>query len=227
MNDKKIIIALDSDNLKEIISIVKLLKGETFAFKIGYQFFFNFGLTGYNLIKKQNVKIFLDFKLHDIPNTVQNGIKTISSNLKPYFTTIHISGGDKMQQAANIEKNKIKILGVSMLTSLDSIQTKKYYFNDNIENIVSRFAEEALKNNLDGVVCSPKEIKIIKKKTLGKILIITPGIRPSSYKEDDQKRTMTPEEAIDIGADFLVIGRPITQSISPLESIKMINAKIN
>ena len=132
-----------------------------------------------------------------------------------------------MQQAANIEKNKIKILGVSMLTSLDSIQTKKYYFNDNIENIVSRFAEEALKNNLDGVVCSPKEIKIIKKKTLGKILIITPGIRPSSYKEDDQKRTMTPEEAIDIGADFLVIGRPITQSISPLESIKMINAKIN
>ena len=75
MNDKKIIIALDSDNLKEIISIVKLLKGETFAFKIGYQFFFNFGLTGYNLIKKQNVKIFLDFKLHDIPNTVQNELR--------------------------------------------------------------------------------------------------------------------------------------------------------
>ena len=226
MKHKKIIIALDNDNIMDIINIVKLLKNEAFAFKIGYQFFFNFGLNGYNLIKEQNIKIFLDLKLHDIPNTVQNGIKIISSNLKPYFTTIHISGGDKMQQAANIEKNKTKILGVSILTSLDSKQTQKYYFNDNVENIVSNFAEEALKNNLDGVVCSPKEIKIIKKKTLNKILIITPGIRPKKYKEDDQERTMTPEEAIDIGADFLVIGRPITQSASPLEYLKIINAKI-
>ena len=132
-----------------------------------------------------------------------------------------------MQQAANIAKDKTKILGVSILTSLDSKQTKKYYFNNNIENIVENFAEEAIKNNLDGVVCSPKEIKIIKKKTLDKILIITPGIRPTKYKEDDQKRTMTPEEAIDMGADFLVIGRPITQSDSPLESLKTINAKID
>jgi len=227
MNNKKIIIALDSDNFKDITNLVKLLKEEAFAFKIGYQFFFNFGLVGYNLIKQQNIKIFLDLKLHDIPNTVENGIKIISSNLKPYFTTIHISGGDKMQQAANIAKDKTKILGVSILTSLDSKQTKKYYFNNNIENIVENFAEEALKNNLDGVVCSPKEIKIIKKKTLDKILIITPGIRPTKYKEDDQKRTMTPEEAIDMGADFLVIGRPITQSDSPLESLKTINAKID
>ena len=87
MNNKKIIIALDSDNFKDITNLVKLLKEEAFAFKIGYQFFFNFGLVGYNLIKQQNIKIFLDLKLHDIPNTVENGIKIISSNLKPYFTT--------------------------------------------------------------------------------------------------------------------------------------------
>ena len=225
--DKKIIIALDSDNFDNIKFLLNTLKKEAFAFKIGYEFFFNFGLEGYKYISQQNIKIFLDLKLHDIPNTVYKGIQAIAK-LNPYFTTIHLSGGDEMQKLANKSKNKTKILGVSILTSLDSKQTKKFYFNENIEDIITSFTKYALKNKLDGVVCSPKEIKIIKKISLDKLLIITPGIRPLNFKyeHDDQKRTMTPKEALQAGADFLVIGRPITKSTNPFEEIKLINSSL-
>jgi orotidine-5'-phosphate decarboxylase len=224
---KKIIVALDCDNLKYAVDVVKTLKQDAFAFKIGYEFFFNFGLEGYKIIQKENIRIFLDLKLHDIPNTVKKGISAISK-LNPYFTTIHLSGGDEMQIAANNSKKKIQILGVSVLTSLNSGQTNKFYFNKDIESIVSNFANYALHNKLDGIVCSPKEIKIIKKITLNKLLIITPGIRPLNYKEleDDQERTMTPKEAIDAGANYLVIGRPITQSNKPLEELQSINLSL-
>lgn len=224
MINKKIIVAIDNNNFDNILKIIKELKEEAYAFKLGYEFFFNFGIEGYKKIAKNNIKIFLDLKLHDIPNTVKNGIAAIS-DLNPYFTTIHISGGDKMHYSANISKGKTKILGVSILTSLDSKQIKKYYFNDNVETIISNFAKYALNNNLDGIVCSPKEIKVIKKTTLNKLLIITPGIRPSKYNDqnDDQKRTMTPKEAIQAGADYLVIGRPITKSKNPLEELININ----
>ena len=227
MIEKKIIVALDCDNLKNALDIIKALKQEAFAFKIGYEFFFNFGLEGYKSIQNENIRIFLDLKLHDIPNTVKKGIFAISK-LNPYFTTIHLSGGDEMQIAANISKQKTKILGVSVLTSLNSEQAQKFYFNKDIKNIVSNFATYALNNKLDGIVCSPKEIKTIKKITLNKLLIITPGIRPLNYKgsKDDQERTMTPKEAIDIGADYLVIGRPITQSSDPLIELKSINLSL-
>jgi orotidine-5'-phosphate decarboxylase len=227
MNDKKIIIALDSDNLENSLNIVKRLKNDTFAFKIGYEFFYNFGTDGYNSIKDQGVKIFLDLKLHDIPNTVEKAIKALSK-LEPYFLTIHISGGDEMQKVSNLSKNNIKILGVSILTSLDSDVTKKFYFNKNIEEIVSIFANSALENKLDGIVCSPKEIKKVRKLVSNNLLIITPGIRPLNYQNsnDDQSRTMTPKEAIDAGANYLVIGRPITQSKNSLETLKKINASL-
>lgn len=228
MNMSKVIIALDSDQLDNNLKLVNNLKKDAFAFKIGYEFFLNFGINGYNSIKNENVKIFLDLKLHDIPNTVEQGIKAISK-LNPYFTTIHISGGDKMQKSANISKKNIKILGVSVLTSLNSEQTKKFYFNNNVTEIVSNFAKYALDNNLDGIVCSPKEIKIIKKISLNKLLIITPGIRPAMYNndKDDQQRTMTPRDAINSGADYLVIGRPITQSSNPLKELQAINSSLD
>ena len=224
MNLKKIIVALDNDDLKKTIKIVKELKEHTFAFKVGYEFFYNFGLDGYKLIKNENVKIFLDLKLHDIPNTVKKGIIAISK-LEPYFVTIHISGGDDMLKAANLAKNNIKILGVSILTSLNSDLTEKYYYNKNIDNIVLNYTQYALENNLDGIVCSPREISKIKNKAQKKLLIITPGIRPANYdiSNDDQSRTMTPKEAIEAGADYLVIGRPITQSKDPLKTLKSIN----
>ena len=226
MNLKKIIIALDSDNFNETLKIVKNLKKEAFAFKIGYEFFLNFGLSGYKAIKEENANIFLDLKLHDIPNTVANGIKAIAK-LNPYFTTIHLSGGDEMQKISSSFKINTKILGVSILTSLDSKQAKKYY-NNNVEEIVSNFAKNALINKLDGIVCSPQEIATVKKITQNKLIIVTPGIRPINYEDskDDQKRVMSPKEAINAGANYLVMGRPITKSTNPLKSLQSINSSL-
>ena len=227
MSKNRVIVALDSDNLDKSEELIEKIKDQAFAFKIGYEFFLNFGLSGYKKIQEKNVKIFLDLKLHDIPNTVKKSIETIS-NLNPYFTTIHISGGDEMQKVASLNKKNVKILGVSILTSIDNAQAKKYYNNENIKNLVSSFVNNALKNNLDGIVCSPHEIEMVKKISNNKLCIVTPGIRPNNYiKNDDQKRFMTPKEAINLGSNYLVIGRPITESSNPLKEILSINSSID
>ena len=124
MSSKKIIVALDSNNLVQTIKLVKILKNEVYAFKIGYEFFFNFGLEGYNKVYSICPKIFLDLKLHDIPNTVRNGLKALKK-IKPLLTTIHISGGDEMMISSKTKIKNTKVLGVSILTSLDNKQTKK------------------------------------------------------------------------------------------------------
>ena len=224
MEAKKIIVALDGSNIRKIKKIVNELKYEVYAFKIGYEFFFNFGIDGYLDIKKICPNIFLDLKLHDIPNTVQQGIRALEK-LKPLLTTIHISGGDDMMKASLVNRNYTKILGVSILTSLDAKQSKKYYNEKNIESLVKKFVKQAEKNNLNGIVCSPREIKIIRKQVNDDFLIVTPGIRINKLEnvKDDQKRVLTPIEAINLGANLLVIGRPITSSKNPLETIKKIN----
>ena len=223
MQSKKIIVALDSNNFSEIEKLVKSLKKEVYAFKIGYQFFFNFGLIGYKKIYSICPKIFLDLKLHDIPNTVKNGLEALNK-IKPILTTIHISGGDEMMKSSVKDKRFTKILGVSILTSIDSKQTKKFYNQKNVSSLVKKFAEFAKKNGLDGVICSPKEIKVIRKATGKNFIIVTPGIRlKSKIKSDDQKRVETPEKAIEMGANYLVIGRPITKSKNPLKTLKKIN----
>ena len=223
MQSKKIIVALDSNNFSEIEKLVKSLKKEVYAFKIGYQFFFNFGLIGYKKIYSICPKIFLDLKLHDIPNTVKNGLEALNK-IKPILTTIHISGGDEMMKSSVKDKKITKILGVSILTSMDSKQTKKFYNQKNVSFLVKKFAKFAKKNGLDGVVCSPKEIKVIRKATGKNFIIVTPGIRlKSKIKSDDQKRVETPQKAIEMGANYLVIGRPITESKNPLKTLKEIN----
>ena len=227
MKSKKIIVALDSKNLNHIIKLVNILKKDVYAFKLGYQFFFNFGLEGYKKIYSICPKIFLDLKLHDIPNTVQKGLDALVK-MKPLFTTIHISGGDKMMLISGSNKRSTKILGVSILTSMDSNQTKKYYNQKNISILVKKFTKAAKVNKLDGVVCSPKEIKYIRKVVGKDFIIVTPGIRlDKKIKSDDQKRVETPKKALELGANYLVIGRPITQSKDPLRVLKEINDTIN
>ena len=226
--NKKIIVALDGNNFSKIKKIALSLKNEVYAYKVGYEFFFNFGIDGYKKIKEIYPKIFLDLKLHDIPNTVEQGIKALEK-LKPVFTTIHISGGDEMNKfSVKKTTRKTKVLGVSILTSLDSNQTKKYYNEKNIQLLVKKLVKYAKKNGLDGIVCSPLEIKAIRKEIGKEMIIVVPGIRPINYskKNDDQKRTLTPIEAINMGANYLVIGRPITSSKNPLKTIKEINKSI-
>ena len=227
--NKRIIVALDLNNIKKAIKLVKELKKEVYAFKIGHEFFYNFGIKGYKKIYEICPKIFLDLKLHDIPNTVEKGLKAISK-LRPIFTTIHISGGDEMQKISALKNNKnTNILGVTVLTSLDKKQTLKYYKEKNVNNLVKKFANFAKKNNLSGLVCSPLEINIVRQQVGKNMILVVPGIRPIkkiSSKKDDQKRTLSPKQAIDLGADFLVIGRPIIESKNPLETIKKINQSI-
>ena len=223
MNSKKIIVALDSKDLIKTIKLVEILKKDVYAFKIGYQFFFNFGLEGYKKIYSICPKIFLDLKLHDIPNTVKNGLEALIK-MKPLFTTIHVSGGDNMMIASKTNKKNTKILRVTILTSLDSDQTKKYYNQNKPSTLVKKFAQEAKKNKLDGVVCSPQEIKYIRKEVGKDFIIVTPGIRINDrLKGDDQKRVESPYRAIQLGANYLVIGRPITKSKYPLKTLKEIN----
>ena len=223
MSSSKVIIALDSKNFNKSIKLVKELKKDVYAFKIGYQFFFNFGLEGYKKIYSICPKIFLDLKLHDIPNTVEKGLEALFK-MKPKLTTIHISGGDNMMKAATKFRKNTKILGVTILTSLDSKQTNKYYNQKDLAKLVKNYSKAAKKNNLDGVVCSPNEINYIRKEVGKNFIIVTPGIRINNrIKSDDQKRVQTPKKAIKLGADYLVIGRPITESRSPLKVLKEIN----
>ena len=227
MFNKKVIVALDSNDINKTINLVKTLRKDVYAFKIGYEFFFNFGLNGYKKIYSICPKIFLDLKLHDIPNTVKNGINALAK-IKPLLTTIHISGGDQMMLSSKPKKNFTKILGVSVLTSLNSKQTKKYYNESNVSVLVKKFAKLAKKNKLDGVVCSPKEIRYIRKQIGKNFIIVTPGIRINNkIKKDDQKRIETPRKAIEMGANYLVIGRPITQAKDPLKVLKEINKTIS
>lgn len=227
--NKKIIVAIDLSNINKAINLVKELKNEVFAFKIGHQFFYNFGIEGYKKIYKIFPKIFLDLKLHDIPNTVEKGFEAILK-LKPIFTTIHISGGDDMQKITSLKKNnKTKILGVTVLTSLNQKQIFKYYKEKNTKILVKKFAKFAKENKLNGIVCSPLEISTVRKEVGEKMILVVPGIRLEdkvSKKQDDQKRVLTPNEAIKLGADYLVIGRPIVESKNPLETIKRINQSI-
>tara|TARA_B100000886_G_C20349114_1_gene460067 strand:+ start:101 stop:784 length:684 start_codon:yes stop_codon:yes gene_type:complete len=226
MVSKKVIVALDSDNFNKTIKLVKNLKYDVYAFKIGYQFFFNFGLEGYEKIYSISPKIFLDLKLHDIPNTVEKGLKALLKK-KPLLTTIHISGGDNMMKASRLNNGLTKIIGVSILTSMDSKQTKKYYNQSKITALVKKFTRSAKINKLDGVVCSPNEIKYVRQEVGKNFIIVTPGIRiGNKVKSDDQKRIQTPKKAIDLGADYIVIGRPITESKNPLKTLKEINKTI-
>ena len=228
MYNKRVIVALDSENFNKIKKLIIDLKEEAYGFKLGYEFFFNYGIVGYKKIRKICPNIFLDLKLHDIPNTVQKGIKAIDK-LKPILTTIHISGGDDMMKASLLNRKFTKILGVSILTSLNNKQTKKYYNEKNLDVLVKKMVKEAKKNNLDGIVCSPKEIKFIRKQVDKNFIIVTPGIRTKKLEKinDDQKRVMTPKEAINLGATLLVIGRPITLSKNPLKLLKEINESLN
>ena len=227
--NKKIIVALDLNNIEKAKKIVKELNKEVYAFKIGHEFFYNFGIKGYKEIYNICPRIFLDLKLHDIPNTVQKGLKAIAK-LNPIFTTIHISGGDEMQKISSTKYNKkTNILGVTVLTSLDKKQTLKYYKEKNVNILVKKFAIYAKKNNLSGLVCSPLEISIVRKEVGEEMILVVPGIRLGKklkLKKDDQKRTLTAKEAINLGADYLVIGRPIIESKNPLGTIKKINQSI-
>ena len=208
MKKNRIFIACDTSNIKKIEEII--YKTQSSNLKIGYKFGLEF-LNSKNgrifVSRLKNKTVFADLKLHDIPNTCASTIKAIK-DLKVNYLTIHISSGLNALRAAKKVSGKIKLIGVTILTSLDNKALKEIGFNRDVKRIVLYQARLASKAKLDAIVCSAQEVKIVKK--VFKKEIITPGIRFSS-KIDDQKRTLTPKQAYNNGSDWLVIGRPITK----------------
>ena len=218
--ENKIFIACDTTSIKKINNILKNSKSN--KLKIGYKFGLEFlnSKNGRKFIRNLKKQItFGDFKFSDIPNTCASAIKAVS-DLKFNYITIHINAGFKALREAKKAAGKTKLIGVTVLTSLDNKAIKEIGFNKNIKELVLHQARMATKANLDAIVCSAQEVKIVKK--VFKKEIITPGIRLNS-KRDDQKRVLTPNEAYKNGADWLVIGRDITKGNVKNNIQKLIN----
>ena len=208
MKKNKIFVACDTNNIAKVKDIIK--KTQSSKLKIGYKFGLEFlnSKNGRNFISKLKNKItFGDYKIMDIPNTCVSAIKAVK-DLKLNYITIHISSGLEALKAAKKVSGNTKLIGVTILTSLDNKALKEIGYNKELKKIVIQQAKLANKANLDAIVCSAKEVKFVKK--VFKKEIITPGIRFKS-KKDDQKRTLTPKQAYKSGSDWLVIGRPITR----------------
>ncbi len=208
MKMNKIFVACDSTNIKKIREIIT--KSKNPKLKLGYKFGLEFlnSKNGRNFLSKlKNKIIFADLKLNDIPNTCVSAIKAVK-DLKIDYLTIHISSGLKALISAKKVSGKTKLVGVTVLTSLDNKALKQIGHKNNVKKLVLQQAKLASKAKLDAVVCSAQEIKIVKK--VFKKEIITPGIRLNKDK-NDQKRILTPNQAYKNGSDWLVIGRPITK----------------
>ncbi|MAH99232.1 MAG: orotidine-5'-phosphate decarboxylase [Euryarchaeota archaeon] len=208
MKKNRIFIACDTININKVKNIIK--KTQNSKLKIGYKFGLEFlnSKKGRNFLSKLKNKItFGDYKIMDIPNTCKSTIKAVK-DLNLNYITIHISSGLEALKAAKKVSGNTKLIGVTILTSLDNKALKEIGFNKELKKIVIQQAKLANKANLDAIVCSAKEVKLVKK--VFKKEIITPGIRFNS-ETNDQKRVLTPKQAFSNGSDWLVIGRPITQ----------------
>ena len=214
MSNKRLIIALDFKNIDEMSHFISNLDPQKCIVKVGLQLFISEGPKVLDFLSQRGFEIFLDLKLHDIPNTVRKSVEEISQ-LNVKLTTIHLQGGRDMIQAANEAKGRTKILGVSLLTSLDDSDTRELYnndFNKQFDNLINF----AMETKIDGIVCSSQELELIKDSSLIKVV---PGIR-NQHSSDDQKRVMASGEAYSNGADYIVVGRPITQAKDIEKAIK-------
>ena len=226
MEKKKLIFcALDFTNLQESINFTNKIKNHIGGIKLGLEFFTKNGPDGVEKIKKIGLPIFLDLKFHDIPNTVKQSIKNVL-DLSPDYITVHLSGGYQMIKELNDIKRKTKIIGVSMLTSLDDKDLKNMGVNFGKQNFINNLVKIGEKAGIDGIVCSPKEVEYLKK-SYKNLIFVTPGIRLPSENKDDQKRVESPKFAVKAGSDILVIGRSITKSKNPLNILKKIVQNIN
>jgi len=228
LKPKQIIVALDFDSIKEASSIVKYLNPEIYRLKIGKQLFASEGPQVLDEFNKQGFDLFLDLKLHDIPNTVYKALKNLL-NQDVWMTNIHLLGGEEMMQAAREakehSKSKALLIGVTVLTSLDGNNIKNMGFNIQISELVKILSISAKKNNIDGVVCSAQEVPVIKGNIGKNFITVTPGIRIEQNKSD-QSRVTTLEEATENGSDYIVLGREITASEDISKMIKKIESYI-
>ena len=221
MKKFKAFIALDAKNNNKNIEVVKKLYKLVYGFKVGYRSFYNKDADKLIAeIKRKKSNLFLDLKLHDIPNTVSSAIESLK-NINPDFITLHISGGEEMLKVAlkNIKKFnlKTKVLGVTLLTSLDDKDSKRIYGEKDTNKLIKKLALIASKAKIAGLICSGQDLKSLK--SFKKLLKVTPGVKLLDRK-DDQKRVSFVHDALNSGANFVVIGREL---INAKEPIKLLN----
>jgi len=221
MSKLKCFIALDSESNNKNIVIVKKLKNYVYGFKVGYRSFYKDDNKKLITEIKKSSNLFLDLKLNDIPNTVAQGLESLK-RIKPDYLSLHLSGGERMLSTAKnyLKKNKIntKILGITVLTSLDNKDIKQMYGNMTVNKLLINFSKLAIKSKIDGLVCSGQDLKILNK--YKNLLKITPGIKLFHRKADDQKRTISAEDAFKNGADYIVIGREIINHTNPINALQ-------
>ena len=222
---KAVIIACDFKDKEETLNFLNKFEDEKLYLKIGMELFYSEGPEIVREIKKRGHKIFLDLKLHDIPNTVEKAMKSLA-NLDVDMTNVHASGTIKMMEAGlrgltKEDGTRPLLIAVTQLTSTSQeVMEQDLLIKENIEDVVMHYAENSKKAGLDGVVCSPLEVQAVKKKCGKEFLTITPGIRFSEDSKDDQSRITTPTKAKELGSDYIVVGRSITKAENPQEAYR-------
>lgn len=230
MQDPKVVIALDFDDAEVALSFIDTVDPAQCKLKIGKEMFTLFGPEFVKRIVAKGFDVFLDLKFHDIPNTVRKACKA-AANLGVWMVNVHASGGKEMMMAAKqgIAESahpNTKLIAVTVLTSMDKNQ-----LNDVVPKIepadqVKKLAHLTREAGLDGIVCSAQEAIMLREQFDQRFLLVTPGIRPEGSDKGDQKRVMTPKDAMDAGVSYLVMGRPITQADIPLDVLKAVNESI-
>jgi orotidine-5'-phosphate decarboxylase len=230
MQDPRVIVALDYDNKDTAFAFVDGLDPSLCKLKVGKEMFTLFGPEFVKALIAKGFDVFLDLKFHDIPNTVAKACKA-AAELGVWMVNVHASGGVPMMKAAkeaiaNSRHPSTKLIAVTVLTSMDQAQLSDVISDVTPEEQVLRLADLTAQAGLDGVVCSAQEAQELRTKHSGDFLLVTPGIRPIGADVGDQKRVMTPPDAMRAGVSYLVMGRPITKAENPIAVLEDVNASI-
>lgn len=230
-NESRLIVALDFDNADKALALVDQLHPELCKLKVGKELFTSAGPGLVKELVHRGFDVFLDLKFHDIPNTCAKAVLS-AANLGVWMVNVHAGGGVRMMRAAKEALDSYQggrrplLIGVTVLTSMDESDLAQLGIDKSPEELVANYAQLVFESGLDGVVCSAKECAMLKGRFGDGFHRVTPGIRPSGSVSDDQRRVVTPEEAMKLGSSYIVVGRPITQSENPKAVCEMINLSL-
>jgi orotidine-5'-phosphate decarboxylase len=230
MKNNPIVVALDFEQKSAALDLVSQLDPALCRLKVGKEMFTHFGPAFVSELQQRNFDVFLDLKFHDIPNTVAKAVQA-AADLGVWMVNVHASGGSRMMVAAKealqkFGQDKPLLIAVTVLTSMEQSDLTELGIQLTPAEQVLKLAALTAQSGLDGVVCSAQEAALLKQQFGQEFCLVTPGIRPAFAQADDQKRVMTPQQALSVGVDYLVIGRPITKAVDPLAALQAIYREI-